>query len=306
MPTTRDYYDILGLPKNASDEQIKQAYRKLARENHPDMVKDLDKASAEAKFKEINEAYQVLSDSPRRKSYDQFGHAGSAGGFGSAGFGGAGGQRGPFTYTYTSGGESPFGDIDPFDVFEQFFGFRGFGGERRARKGKDLHYEMDVSFSDAVHGAEKSVKIDSGMFNFKIPAGVQNGTQMKFNGKGMPGPSGTPSGDLFITFRLQLPKEFQPLGNNLGVLAEIDFVQAVLGDAIDIPIVDTKSPTGLATAKLKIPNGTNSGMQFKLRGKGMPQLHGNGQGDVIVQVLVNIPKKISKGQREILEEYKKG
>ncbi len=279
----------------------------MARENHPDMVKDGDKASAEAKFKEINGAYQVLSDSKRRKWYDQFGHAGAntGGGFGNAGFGGAGGgQRGPFSYTYTGGGDSPFGDIDPFDVFEQFFGFRGFGGGRQPRKGKDLHYEMDVSFADAVHGAEKSVKIDSGMFNFKIPAGVQNQTQMKFTGKGMPGPNSTPNGDLFITFGLRLPKEFQPLGSNLGVLVELNFVQAVLGDIIDIPIVDPKSPTGLGIAKLKIPSGTNSGMQFKLRGKGMPQLHGNGQGDVIIQVLVTIPKKISKLQKELLEEYR--
>ena len=224
---------------------------------------------------------------------------------GNAGFGGAGGgQRGPFSYTYTGGGDSPFGDIDPFDVFEQFFGFRGFGGGRQPRKGKDLHYEMDVSFADAVHGAEKSVKIDSGMFNFKIPAGVQNQTQMKFTGKGMPGPNSTPNGDLFITFGLRLPKEFQPLGSNLGVLVELNFVQAVLGDIIDIPIVDPKSPTGLGIAKLKIPSGTNSGMQFKLRGKGMPQLHGNGQGDVIIQVLVTIPKKISKLQKELLEEYR--
>ncbi|KKS16239.1 MAG: Chaperone protein DnaJ [candidate division WWE3 bacterium GW2011_GWA1_41_8] len=315
MANGKDYYEVLGVPKNAGDEDIKKAYRNLAREHHPDVVKDGDKTGAEKRFKEINEAYQVLSDPQKRKMYDQYGHAGGgfAGAQGNGPFRGQqGGSWGPFSYTYSSGG--PFGnagaqgagsDFDPFDVFEEFFGFRGFGSNRAPRKGKNLYYEMNVEFADAVHGAEKKINVESGEITIKIPAGVHDGTEMRFAQKGMPGPTGTPNGDLYLTLRVPMPSQFKRIGENLGVLYEMDFSRLILGDTIEVPVVDTSVKGGIGTAKLKIPAGTQSGTQFRIRGKGMPRMRAGGQGDVIVQVEVQIPKKVSKKQKELLEEYQK-
>ena len=321
MPTTKDYYEILGVSKNATDDQIKQAYRRLAREHHPDVVKDGDKSSAEARFKEINEAYQVLSDSQKRKMYDQFGQAGFGGGQngqgGFSGFGGFGsqqGQWGPFTYSYTTSGSpgsgagaSPFEDFDPFDVFEQFFGFRGFGGSgagRAPKRGKNLYYEMEISFGDAVRGIEKEIRVESGSLKIKIPAGVNNGTEIKYPGKGMAGPNNAPSGDLFLTIKVSTPKEFQRFGENLAISIEIDFIQAILGDTVEVPVVDSEQRFGVGKAELKIPAGTKPGSQIRMKGKGMPRIRDGGRGDVVVQILVGIPSKLSRRQRELLEEYK--
>src|SRR3989344_584250 len=326
MPTSKDYYEILGVSRNATDDQIKQAYRRLAREHHPDVVKDGDKSSAEARFKEINEAYQVLSDSQKRNMYDQFGHAGPGfggsgggqagqGGFnGFGGFGGQQGQWGPFTYTYTTSGSpgagaggSPFEDFDPFDVFEQFFGFRGFGGSgagRAPKRGKNLYYEMEISFGDAVRGIEKDIKVESGSLKIKIPAGVNNGTEIKYPGKGLAGPNNAPSGDLFLTIKVSTPKEFQRFGENLAISIEIDFIQAILGGIVEIPVVDPAQNSGVGKAELKIPAGIKPGTQIRMKGKGMPRVRDGGRGDVIVQVLVGIPSKLSRRQRELLEEYK--
>ncbi len=311
MANGKDYYNILGVGRNASPEEIKQAYRKLAREHHPDMVDAANKESAEKRFKEINEAYQVLGDSQKRKMYDQFGTADPNAGFG--GFGGQrSGQTGPFTYTYTSGGQggqNPFGfengEFDPFDIFEDFFGFRGFGGGRRPRKGKNLNYEINVSFRDAVFGLEKEINVESGKVLIKIPAGVRDGTELRFAGKGMPGEGGVPAGDLFLTIRVSYPKEFRVMNDTLVVVSEVDLVLATLGGGINIPVIDLNQPSGVGTVKLKIPAGTQYGAQFALRGKGMPRLGGRGQGDVLVQVLVMTPKKMSKKQRELLEEFRK-
>ena len=305
----KDYYNILGVSKNASADDIKKAYRKLAREHHPDMVDESDKAQAEKRFKEINEAYQVLSDPQKKKMYDQFGHAGP--GFAGAGAPGGGfggdraGQWGPFTYSYSSSGGTPFGDIDPFDIFEDFFGFRGFGGARKPRKGKNLYYEMHINFADAVHGAEKEINVESGKIKVKIPQGVQNGTEMRFAGKGMPGPKGVPSGDLFISFRVATQEEFRRVGANLAIAVEIDFAQAALGDTVEVPVVDLNKSSGVGKAKLKIPSGTQPGTQIRLRGKGMPRINSSGRGDIIAQVFVKIPKRLSRKQRKILEEYQK-
>ncbi|HLB51638.1 MAG TPA: DnaJ C-terminal domain-containing protein [Patescibacteria group bacterium] len=322
MPSSKDYYEILGVSKNATDDQIKQAYRRLAREHHPDVVKDGDKSSAEARFKEINEAYQVLSDSQKRKMYDQFGQAGFGGGQngqgGFSGFGGFGsqqGQWGPFTYSYTTSGSpgsgagaSPFEDFDPFDVFEQFFGFRGFGGSgagRAPKRGKNLYYEMEISFGDAVRGIEKEIRVESGSLKIKIPAGVNNGTEIKYPGKGMAGPNNAPSGDLFLTIKVSTPKEFQRFGENLAISIEIDFIQAILGDTVEVPVVDSEQRFGVGKAELKIPAGTKPGSQIRMKGKGMPRIRDGGRGDVVVQILVGIPSKLNRRQRELLEEFKK-
>jgi len=308
MASNRDYYEILGLNKNASEEELKKAYRKLAREHHPDMVDKSDKAAAEKRFKEINEAYQVLSDPQKRKMYDQFGHAGmnfSGGGqepFG-GGFTGTSGW-GPFTYSYKTQGGGGVNDFDPFDIFEDFFGFRGFGS-RKPRKGKNLYYELHVEFKDAVHGLEKTINVESGKVKVKIPAGVHNGTEIRFTGKGMAGPNGAPAGDLFLTIRVKLPSQFRRLGNTLGTVVEIDMVQAALGDTVEVWIVDMKRDDGLGKVKVKIPAGTQPGIQIRLRGKGFPVINRNKRGDVIVQVLVKIPKNLSKKQKDSLKDYLK-
>lgn len=300
----KNYYNILGISKDASQEEIKKAYKKLAKEHHPDMVDKNDKTQAERRFKEINEAYQILNDPQKRRMFDQFGTVGA--GFGPNGGGSQGfRQNGPFSYTYTTSGNGGFGNIDPFDIFEEMFGFRGFGGSRRPRKGKNLYYEMRVDFADAVHGAEREINIESGKLKVKIPQGIRDGTEIKFSGKGMPGPNSLPSGDLYISFGVQTPMEFQRVGDNLGTAIDIDFAQATLGDTVEVPVVDLDKKSGIGMANLKIPQGTQPKTQFRLRGKGMPRLRGSGRGDVIVEVHVKIPQRLSKKQRRVLEEYRK-
>lgn len=316
MPNGKDYYQVLGVSKNASEQDIKNAYRKLAREHHPDMVGEGDKTAAEKRFKEINEAYQILIDPQKRKMYDQFGSAafsgaaGAGAGAGPGGFSGfgQGGQWGPFTYSYTtSGGKNDFGfgDFDPFDVFEEFFGFRGFGRSRQPKKGKNLYYEMVISFSEAVFGLEREISVESGKVKIKIPSGVRDGTEVRFAEKGMPGPSGLPPGDLFITVKLAKPKEFKIYGNHLIVEKEIDFVQAILGDVVEIPVVDVSDKSGIGKTKLKIPSGTQHGTRFVVRGKGMPSLRGGKSGDVLVEVSVVMPQKVTKKQKDLLDQYRK-
>jgi len=301
----KNYYNILGISKSASEEEIKKAYKKLAKEHHPDVVNKDDKAQAEKRFKEINEAYQVLSDPQKRKMYDQFGtadprYAGAGAGAGRQGFY----QSGPFSYSYSTSGQNPFGnDFDPFDIFEEIFGFRGFSGNRSPRKGKNLYYEMRITFQEAVKGVEREIKVESGTVKVKVPAGVRNGTEMKFREKGMPGPNGTPPGDLYISFRVQTPSEFQRAGDTLITGIEIDFLQAILGDTVDVPVVDPDKPSGVGKTGLKIPQGTQPNTQFRIRGKGMPRLRRSGRGDIIVNVAVKIPQRLSRKQRKLLEEY---
>ncbi|MCA9307992.1 MAG: DnaJ C-terminal domain-containing protein [Patescibacteria group bacterium] len=306
MAQEKNYYDILGVSKTASDSDIKSAYRKLAREHHPDMVAKEDKDAAEKRFKEINEAYQVLSDSDKRKMYDQFGSAGVNGHAGGGNYGGfgnqAGGQWGPFSYTYTSNASAA--GFDPFDIFEDVFGFRGFGGQRAPRKGKNLYYEMHIDFEDAVKGVTKEVNVESGKVNVKIPAGMRDGTEMRFTGKGMPGPNNLPNGDLFITFRVRYPKQFRVVGDTVVVGLEIDFYDAILGANVDVPVVDPDSNDALGKVKIKIPSGTDHGTQIRLKGKGLPKMQSAGRGDAIVQVFVKLPKKVSRAQKKLLEEYK--
>lgn len=302
----RDYYEVLGLSKNASAAEIKSAYRRLAREHHPDMVAESDKKTAEEKFKEINEAYQVLSDPQKKQMYDQYGHAASgfsgsgSGPFGSQGFG-TSGTWGPFSYSYTSSNAN-FSDFDPFDIFAEVFGSRGY---RQPSKGKNLFYEMHIEFSDAVFGLEKKIKVESGEVKIKIPKGVNDGTELRFAGKGMPGPNNLPNGDLYITVRVPLPKEFlERSGDTLGVISKINFVDAILGTEIEVPIIDTSEPSGIGKARLKIPPGTQHNTNFKIRNKGMPSLQKETFGDVVVKVLVEIPTKISGKQKKLLEEYR--
>lgn len=164
---------------------------------------------------------------------------------------------------------------------------------------------MRIDFVDAVKGTEKKVKIESGEVTINIPRGVRNGTELRFPGKGMEGPDGTPNGDLFITLRVPTPKGFERAGDDLGVITEISFVQAVLGDNIEVDVVDPESNDGLGKATLKVPKGTQPGTQFRLRDKGMPRLRGNGRGSVIVKVNVKIPTRLNRRQKKLMEDYQK-
>lgn len=296
----KDYYETLGVGKNAPKDEIKKAYKRLAKKHHPDVDKS---AGADERFKEINEAYQILSDPQKKAAYDQFGHGAfdpSAG----SGFGGFGGQArtgqwGPFTYTYTTGGapfDFDFGEFsDPFDIFEEVFGFRGFRGQ--PRRGRNLYYTLTVDFMDAIKGLTQEVKLNGKKLKIKVPAGIRDGGQLKFTGEGEPGPEGTPPGDLYLTIRIQSHPIFTRLGDDIYVIKEISFVQAALGDTVEVPAVDKP-------VKLKIPVGTQPGTEFRLRGKGVPHLRGRGRGDQYVRVLVRIPEKLSREQKDILEQLR--
>lgn len=305
MSTTRDYYEILGLKKGASSDEFKKAYRDLARRHHPDVDKS---AGAEARFKEINEAYQILSDSKKKEMYDQFGHAafrpgGQAGGagFDPFGFGQAGGGRsqwGPFTYSYSTGGDG--GDVDfsdPFDIFESVFGFRGFNREQR--RGRDLSYVLDVDFMEAVSGGERVVEIKGKEFHVKIPQGARTGTKIKFAGEGESGRGRDGKelsrGDLYISLRVGAHPQFVREEDDIYSSQNITYPQAVLGDKIDVVTVG-------GPVKLNIPGGSQSGTVFRLKGKGVKSSRGT--GDHYVRLNLLVPKNVSRREKELLEDLR--
>lgn len=343
----RDYYDVLGVDKNATKQDIRKAYRALARKYHPDVNKEDD---AQAKFIEAKEAYEVLSDDQKRAQYDQFGHAGAQG----QGFGGFGGGAQDF---------SGFGDI--FDMF--------FGGGRRSdpnapQQGSDLQYTVTLEFEEAIFGKETEITIPkemecdtctgtgakpgtkvntcshcngSGQLNVEqntpfgrvvnrrvcnhcsgtgkvipekcticggsgrikkhvkvrvsIPAGIDDGQQIRMSGKGESGINGGPPGDLYVVVRVKQDDFYKREGDNIYCEVPLTFSQAALGDELEIPTVHGK-------VKLKIPAGTQTGRIFRLRGKGVPNVHGRGHGDQHIQVKVITPKKLSGRQKELLKE----
>ena len=281
-----DYYDILGLGKGASEEDVKKAYRRLARKHHPDVSKEAD---AEETFKKINEAYQVLSDPQKKQAYDQFGHAaysqGQSGGF-------PGGGQGPFTYSYSGQGvdfEDLFGGAST--IFDTFFG----GGFRR--RGQDVRYQITIEFIDTVRGLEKEIEVGGKTLTIKIPAGVRTGSEIRFAGKGEEGPRGPqgeqfPPGDLYLHVHVseQTLPDFEIHGADILIRHTITFPQAALGDTVRVPVVDPTTDTGVRSVKLKIPAGTQSGKQLRIRGKGMPRVRGRGRGDAYVKVLVDTPR----------------
>lgn len=347
----RDYYEVLGVDKNASADEIKKAYRKLARKYHPDVNKEADSSE---KFKEAKEAYETLSNSQKRAQYDQFGHAANSQGFGGGaqGFGGAGDFGG-------------FGDI-----FDMFFGG---GGTRRRdpnapRPGADMQYTMELDFEEAVFGKETDVSIPreeecstchgngarpgtkpetcthcngTGQLNLeqntpfgrvvnrrvchycsgtgkvikekcptcrgkgkvrkqnkihiKIPEGVDEGQQIRVAGKGEAGENGGPPGDLFIVFRVKPHEYFERDGDDIYCVIPVSFPQVALGDEIEVP-------TLYGNVKLRIPAGTQTGTNFRLRGKGVKNVRGYGQGDQHVKIKVVTPKKLSERQKNLLRE----
>ena len=280
--TKRDFYEVLGVSKSATADELKRAYRKLALEWHPDRHKD-DKETAEAKFKEINEAYQVLSEPSKRATYDQHGHAPFApGGGGGAGnpFGGAN-PFGGFQYTYTQNGQgSPFGDMgDPFDIFEQFFG----GGFSRAPQ--KPRYAIAIEFMEAVEGVEKSVQIEGKKRTIKIPEGVENGNRIEFD-------------DFSLTISVKPSAEFERQGSDIYGVVIIPYSLAVMGGNIDVKTVQ-------GAVKLKVRAGTQSGTMMRLRGKGVKHIRSFGHGDHYVQIKVEIPERLTREQRSLINELKK-
>lgn len=295
MATQRDYYDILGLKKGASDAEIKSAYRKLALQWHPDKNKSAD---AETKFKEINEAYQVLSDPKKKSTYDQFGHAafdpsmgGGAGGNPFAGYTKQGGGN-PFSYYYSStNGSNPFGDVggfsDPFEIFEQFFGGQNpFSGGRRGPA--KPHYSLRVPFLTAVKGGTETVTIDGKSHTIKIPAGADTGTHLRFT-------------DFDITFDVAEDPHFRRDGADVYTDHEIPLPVAILGGQTSVPTLD-------GDLSLKIRPGTQPHTLVRLTGKGIPKLHSfrnNERGDLYIRLMVKIPDHISHRQKQLLEEFQR-
>jgi len=291
MADSNDYYDILGVSKSATAAEIKTAYRKLALQYHPDRNKTKE---AEEKFKEVTKAYEVLSNEEKRKSYDQFGAAAFEQGAGQGPFGGAGGpfggfggqqgggQYGPFTYTYSSNGNGQgfdFGGFsDPFDIFEQFFG----GGAARPRRPV---YSIAISFTDAVHGAEKEVTIDGKKQNIKIPAGVDRGSRIRFD-------------QYDIVVDVMPDSKFVREGYNIITEEAVSYPDAVLGKELSVETID-------GPVTIRVPAGTQPNTLIRLSGRGVKRVRGGGRGDHYVRIKVTVPKKVSHRQKELLEELQR-
>lgn len=285
MTTKRDFYDILGVNRSASAEELKKAYRRLALEWHPDKNKSTE---AEQRFKEINEAYEILSNTEKRSAYDQFGHAAfEAGGMGAGGPGNAGGQyrQGPFTYTYHAGGGNPFGGFesvdfsDPFEIFEQFFG----GHSPFGRQARIPRYGLTLPFMEAVKGVEKEVMIEGKKRKIKIPAGVDDGSRINFQ-------------DFYVTIDVQPDKTFKREGTDVLVDVSIPFTLAVLGGTMIAPTIDGE-------IRLKIRPGTQHGTLIRLKEKGIPHLQRSGRGDEYVRINIQIPGKLTAEQKKLLKEF---
>ncbi|MEK0432018.1 MAG: hypothetical protein RL700_225 [Pseudomonadota bacterium] len=349
MATKRDFYEILGVPKNASDDEIKKSYRKLAMKYHPD--RNQGDASAEVKFKEAKEAYEMLSDAEKRAAYDQFGHAGvdpnmRGPGAGAGGFGGFG---------------ETFGDIFG-DIFGQ--ARRQQGGGRQVFRGNDLSYAMEVTLEEAAAGKESEIRIPSydecdtchgtgakagtspktcgtcqgqgvvqmrqGFFSvqqtcphcrgsgkiitdpcspchgqgkikrqktleIKIPAGIDDGMRIRSTGNGEPGTNGGPPGDLYIEIRIKKHEVFQRDGDDLHCAVPISFTTAALGGEISVPTLSGE-------AAIDLPEGTQTGKQFRLRGKGIKGVRSSFPGDLYCHITVETPVKLTEHQRKLLKE----
>jgi curved DNA-binding protein len=308
----RDYYETLGVSKTATDDEIKKAFRKLARKYHPDVNKD--KATAEEKFKQLNEAYEVLGDPEKRKKYDELGaNWNQPGGFQpppgwDAQHPGGGFRR----YGGGDGGgvEFEFGGTGFSDFFEQFFGGGrgqgGFGGgsfgqrPRGAERGSDVEADIMVTVEEALHGSKRTVslrrsnsnKVES--YQVKIPKGVHEGQRIRLAGQGEAGAGGGKSGDLFLRVRLARHPDFTVEGSDLIHEVKIEPSQAVLGGDLQVPTLE-------GSARLKLPAGTQPGQRFRLRGHGLPNATGT-RGDLFVVPQIQIPKKLTEREREIWQQ----
>ncbi len=276
-----DYYKVLGVTKTATADELKRAYRKLAVQYHPDKNKSKE---AEEKFKEINQAYEVLGNPQKRQQYDQFGAAAfENGGRGGAGgpFGGFGGQQGPFSYTYTTNGAEGFdfgGFSDPFDIFEQFFGGGGTPFGRRKPS-----YSLRIDFMEAVKGTTKTVSLDGKKKDIKVPAGVNEGSRIQFN-------------DFDIIITVSPSSKFRREGYDIVTEMKIPMAEAALGGIEEVDTIEGK-------VKLRIPQGTQPGTLIRIKGKGVKHVNSTSHGDHYVRVQIEVPEKLSSRQKELLEEF---
>ena len=337
----KDYYEILGVPRKASEADIKKAFRKLAREHHPDVAKN--KKQAEEKFKEINEAYEVLGDPAKRKKYDELGANWSSGaefrpppGWGSAGGGGFPG-RGPRGEEF----EFHFGGTGFSDFFEQIFGsmgggrgatgFRPRGGfaeeELAAERGRDIEGDIMVTLEEATRGSVRSVSVRHGVrcshcggsgqsarhvcnvcggtgqvaktetYQVKIPPGVTEGQKLRIAGRGEAGVGGGAAGDLYLRVRLAKHPEFEVEDHNLIHEVELAPWEAVLGANVSVPTLNGR-------VNIKVPSGTQNGQKMRVRGRGLPQ-RGGANGDLIVEMRVEVPSQVSEAERKLWEQLAK-
>ncbi|MGR5547907.1 DnaJ C-terminal domain-containing protein [Vibrio sp. DNB22_12_1] len=299
----RDYYEVLGIPKDTSTKDIKKAYKKLAMKYHPD--KNPGDKTAEEKFKEIKEAYEILTDDEKRQQYDRFGHAAfqgssdnghhdgrghyQSGGFEDI-FGGAFGRQGFGGFGRSSGG---FGGFD--DIFSQTR-----GGRSQPSKGQDHEFTLTVDFVDAIQGTEKIVELpvngEQKKINVKIPPGIRDGEKIRFSNKGAPGINGGPNGDLLLVINTRDHAFLKREKDNLLCTAHIDMVNAALGGEVEIQVLDSRY-------KLKVPAGSQSGRKFKMTGKGVKNRKGV-TGDLIVTLHVDTPTNLTVTQKYLLEQFK--
>lgn len=310
----KDYYKILGVEKNADEKQIKKAYRRLAREFHPDM-KPGDKA-AEARFKEINEANEVLSDPEKRRKYDELGQnyqrwqqaGGQAGGFDWSQWIATQGSRG-------SGPRVEYGDVgDLNDLFGGNAGFSDFfeavfggaaqatqthAGRRTTRgpmRGRDLEQEIEVTLEEAFRGTQRLMDADGRRLEIKIPAGVKTGSRIRMTGEGLPGPQGGPRGDIYLVVRVLPNPSFERRGDDIYTEAPVDLFTALLGG-------EARIPTLAGSVVLRIPPGTQSGRTFRLAGQGMPRLKSEEHGDLYARIRVMLPERLNAREQELVREW---
>ena len=275
----KDFYKILGVTKGVSDADLKKAYRKLAKDNHPDLHPG-DQA-AESRFKDISEAYDVLSDATERKEYDAVRAMGGGARFQA---GGRGSQGGGFE-----------------DVFSNFFGGGGFpsggfgGGGFAPQRGQDLTTSSSVDFIDSIHGTNVKLTVSGKPVTLKVPAGIQDGQKLKLKGKGQPSPNGGQAGDLVVTIKVRPHPVFTRDGDNVRVVVPVTFAEAVLGAVISVPVL------GGEPVKLKVAPGTPNGRTLRVKGKGVQ--HESHQGDLLASVDILVPNRISKKAEEALRAF---